>query len=1539
MLAMSVVLKIINGMEVDIKQVWKPILALAAMVVPLAAFAVVLALMSKVDKATENARALIELATVMTVLLGVLTIIGAIVTGSGGIGAIAIVAGIGALTAMVVPLAAFVGVLWLMSKVDKATENTTLLIDLMTVLTDLLVKISVVAPLAIMGMAAMDNLVLLLGVIGAMAVAVGDLMDKFPSIQKFLDTGLPVLEQLAASIGKMIGNFIGGIGEGLSDSFVKIGENISTLMDKLSEASEKASGIKGESFDGVKQLMVVMAEIGALSIGTGVTDWISRIFNFGQDSMDKFQNDGVAFFNAMKAIGEASSDVDINVDNMNAIISVAEGLVKLQSSLEPIGGLITWLTGRDDLGTFGVNAAVFVGSMKTAFLAAGESELNSAGMDSIITAAEKLVTLQSSLEPIGGVITWFTGRDDLGRFGVNAAAFVGSMRAAFLAAGIGELDTEAMQAIIDAAKQLATLQSSLEPIGGVISFFTGWDDLGAFGVSIAAFVTSMKLAFAELGHADFNTEAMQAIIDAAKQLATLQSSLEPIGGVISFFTGWDDLGAFGVSIAVFVGSMKLAFSALEGAEFNTVAMDAIINAATSLSTLQSHLEPIGGVVTWFVGRDDLGKFGANVAAFIGSMVTALSTLNGTTLDSIALGSVIAAATELAKLQSSLEPMGGVVSWFSGRSDLGTFGVNIGLFASAMARLKEGMGENGITEATITSITNTGNALIALQKALPEESWFDGKMNLSDFAKRIDDFATAMGTFGSKASEIDSASVSMVIDTAYRIKSLIESLVDLDTSGLQTFTGIGTGGFGADGAAYEIAQTIAEFSEKVAYINTDAVSTAIWAARELKTLINSLTTLDTSGVENFKPQAIGSAIKGYAEKVGNIDTAIVSSSITSASRLKNFIASLAGLDASGISNFKIGSIGSSLGTYGKSVAEINETKIAASITAANNLRKFIAGLAELDTSGVGSFKSAISSLSTINVNAFVKAFSGSTSKFNSIGADMINGLVSGIQSKTAVLNRTVSSVLSSAVDAVKAKVSAFINAGKSLGTSLADGIKSGKKDARNAAADLAATAKDKIRDKRDSFYNAGSYLVEGFANGISENAFKAKAKAVAMAEAALEAAKEALGINSPAKKGIEIGDYFDQGFAKGIFDNKYKAEISAEKLSNSVLGKIVDFFGEAKDSVKVADVLDTDTSTKSSGFDNSWINKMLGIDDGTTTLDVDLNTTGVYNGVSEIQQALKDLGYFAGEVDGIFGPITQAAVEAFLTSSDTVDKIEEAGTSVNKIVNQVDAEKSQKKIDDYNNTLQTTVNLFKTLISGDYDKQSETTMQAVSDAYDKDVVKVYSAFYDYGVTSGENLGNGFISGTNSKAADAYNAGFALGKQGVKGVNDGQDSHSPSRETIKSGKWLGEGLIIGIKYMGNAVYNASEDMGAKAVNATRSAMTNILNALNSDMDAQPTIRPVVDLTDIRTGANAINGMLNGAQTIGVRSNLNAINYAMNAKLQNGSNDDVISAINKLRDGLETNRGDVYNFGDFTYDDGDNISDAVRTLVRAAKMGRRV
>jgi hypothetical protein len=61
-------------------------------------------------------------------------------------------------------------------------------------------------------------------------------------------------------------------------------------------------------------------------------------------------------------------------------------------------------------------------------------------------------------------------------------------------------------------------------------------------------------------------------------------------------------------------------------------------------------------------------------------------------------------------------------------------------------------------------------------------------------------------------------------------------------------------------------------------------------------------------------------------------------------------------------------------------------------------------------------------------------------------------------------------------------------------------------------------------------------------------------------------------------------------------------------------------------------------------------------------------------------------------------------------------------------------------------------------------------------------------------------------------------------------------------------------------------------------------------------------------------------------------------MNRRSQNGVNADVISAIDRLRGDMATHRGDTYQINGVTYDDGSNISEAVKVIVREAKIQRR-
>ena len=205
-----------------------------------------------------------------------------------------------------------------------------------------------------------------------------------------------------------------------------------------------------------------------------------------------------------------------------------------------------------------------------------------------------------------------------------------------------------------------------------------------------------------------------------------------------------------------------------------------------------------------------------------------------------------------------------------------------------------------------------------------------------------------------------------------------------------------------------------------------------------------------------------------------------------------------------------------------------------------------------------------------------------------------------------------------------------------------------------------------------------------------------------------------------------------------------------------------------------------------------------------------------------------------------------------------------------------------------------------------------------------------------VEAGKDLGRGLIKGIKDKEEDVYDSGFTLGEKAVKGEKKGQKSNSPSKLTIKAGKWLGEGLVIGMTRMGKAVYNAGYDMGDNAIGAVSNAIARISDIVNSDVDSQPTIRPVMDLDNVRSGMDTISRMLGATPSVGVLANVNAISSSMN-RGQNGASD-VVSAIKDIGKKLGSSGGDTYNINGITYDDGSNIAEAVKTLVRATKVERR-
>ena len=209
--------------------------------------------------------------------------------------------------------------------------------------------------------------------------------------------------------------------------------------------------------------------------------------------------------------------------------------------------------------------------------------------------------------------------------------------------------------------------------------------------------------------------------------------------------------------------------------------------------------------------------------------------------------------------------------------------------------------------------------------------------------------------------------------------------------------------------------------------------------------------------------------------------------------------------------------------------------------------------------------------------------------------------------------------------------------------------------------------------------------------------------------------------------------------------------------------------------------------------------------------------------------------------------------------------------------------------------------------------------------------------DHFTSVGKDCVQGFINGMKNKdkAAQVVAAGTSLGKAALKAAKAALDEHSPSREMYKVGDYAGAGLINALYDNISGVYKAGKEMAGSALDGTRSVMARIVDAINSDMDAQPSIRPVLDLTDVRSGVNSIGDMLSGARTVSVNTaGIGAISANM-ANRQNGN--DLASAINKLAKS-NGKSGDTYNFNGFSYSEGSDVANAIQTLVRAAKMEGR-
>lgn len=216
----------------------------------------------------------------------------------------------------------------------------------------------------------------------------------------------------------------------------------------------------------------------------------------------------------------------------------------------------------------------------------------------------------------------------------------------------------------------------------------------------------------------------------------------------------------------------------------------------------------------------------------------------------------------------------------------------------------------------------------------------------------------------------------------------------------------------------------------------------------------------------------------------------------------------------------------------------------------------------------------------------------------------------------------------------------------------------------------------------------------------------------------------------------------------------------------------------------------------------------------------------------------------------------------------------------------------------------------------------------------DAVDAVEGYYSNFSTAGGYLVEGFAAGITTNTFQAEAAAAAMAEAAKLAAEEALGIASPAKEMIEDGMFTTEGFAKGILKGISRVYDAGRRTAAYAKQGFSDAISRVSDLIANGIDSEPTIRPVLDLSDISAGADRINGMLSMNPSVGAMSNVTAIS-AMMSRRQNGPNSDVVSAIKDLGNRIGNMSGTVNNnyVNGISYNDDSAVADAIGVLINAA------
>lgn len=132
---------------------------------------------------------------------------------------------------------------------------------------------------------------------------------------------------------------------------------------------------------------------------------------------------------------------------------------------------------------------------------------------------------------------------------------------------------------------------------------------------------------------------------------------------------------------------------------------------------------------------------------------------------------------------------------------------------------------------------------------------------------------------------------------------------------------------------------------------------------------------------------------------------------------------------------------------------------------------------------------------------------------------------------------------------------------------------------------------------------------------------------------------------------------------------------------------------------------------------------------------------------------------------------------------------------------------------------------------------------------------YTSFYN----AGYHLVTGFAYGISDNAWRAKQKVIAMMETAIRAGRQTLNEHSPSKVFYGIGAFAGMGFVNALSDYANKAGNAGADMASAAVTGLKAAISTVGSMIDGALDAEPTIRPIMDLSEIQNGTNRLANMM--------------------------------------------------------------------------------